>query len=130
MSTSSPLPPLYDRWMREALKYPVPNESKATCGDCAMCAAPGHEAAPNDPVFYDPNTKCCSYMPMMWNFLTGAVLASDAFFPFSDGPQVALDAGIAAVIQPGGSVRDAQVVEAVDAAGAAMVFTSRRHFRH
>jgi phosphoribosylaminoimidazolecarboxamide formyltransferase / IMP cyclohydrolase len=62
--------------------------------------------------------------------LTGAVLASDAFFPFSDGPQVALDAGISAVIQPGGSVRDAQVVEAIDAAGAAMVFTSRRHFRH
>jgi phosphoribosylaminoimidazolecarboxamide formyltransferase/IMP cyclohydrolase len=62
--------------------------------------------------------------------LNGAVLASDAFFPFSDGPQIALDAGIAAVIQPGGSVRDTQVVEAIDAAGAAMVFTSRRHFRH
>jgi phosphoribosylaminoimidazolecarboxamide formyltransferase/IMP cyclohydrolase len=62
--------------------------------------------------------------------LNGAVLASDAFFPFSDGPQVALDAGISAVIQPGGSVRDTQVVEAIDAAGAAMVFTSRRHFRH
>jgi phosphoribosylaminoimidazolecarboxamide formyltransferase / IMP cyclohydrolase len=62
--------------------------------------------------------------------LNGAVLASDAFFPFSDGPQVALDVGINAVIQPGGSVRDTQVVEAIDAAGAAMVFTSRRHFRH
>jgi phosphoribosylaminoimidazolecarboxamide formyltransferase/IMP cyclohydrolase len=62
--------------------------------------------------------------------LNGAVLASDAFFPFSDGPQVALDEGINAVIQPGGSVRDTQVVEAIDAAGAAMVFTSRRHFRH
>ena len=62
--------------------------------------------------------------------LNGAVLASDAFFPFSDGPQVALDAGISAVIQPGGSVRDTQVVESIDAAGAAMVFTSRRHFRH
>jgi phosphoribosylaminoimidazolecarboxamide formyltransferase / IMP cyclohydrolase len=62
--------------------------------------------------------------------LNGAVLASDAFFPFSDGPQIALDAGVAAVIQPGGSVRDTQVVEAIDAAGAAMVFTSRRHFRH
>ena len=62
--------------------------------------------------------------------LNGAVLASDAFFPFSDGPQLALDAGIGAVIQPGGSVRDTQVVEAIDAAGAAMVFTSRRHFRH
>jgi phosphoribosylaminoimidazolecarboxamide formyltransferase/IMP cyclohydrolase len=62
--------------------------------------------------------------------LQGSVLASDAFFPFSDGPQIALDAGITAIIQPGGSVRDPQVVEAIDAAGAAMVFTSRRHFRH
>jgi len=62
--------------------------------------------------------------------LNGAVLASDAFFPFADGPQLALDAGIAALIQPGGSKRDAEVVEAVSAAGAAMVFTHRRHFRH
>jgi phosphoribosylaminoimidazolecarboxamide formyltransferase/IMP cyclohydrolase len=62
--------------------------------------------------------------------LQGTVLASDAFFPFADGPQIALDAGIAAIIQPGGSKRDAEVVAAVDAAGAAMVFTGRRHFRH
>jgi phosphoribosylaminoimidazolecarboxamide formyltransferase / IMP cyclohydrolase len=62
--------------------------------------------------------------------LKGAVLASDAYFPFADGPQLALDAGITAIIQPGGSVRDPEVVEVVDAAGAAMVFTSRRHFRH
>jgi phosphoribosylaminoimidazolecarboxamide formyltransferase/IMP cyclohydrolase len=62
--------------------------------------------------------------------LTGAVMASDAFFPFSDGPQLAMDVGITAIIQPGGSVRDPEVVAAVDAAGAAMVFTSRRHFRH
>jgi phosphoribosylaminoimidazolecarboxamide formyltransferase / IMP cyclohydrolase len=60
----------------------------------------------------------------------GAVLASDAFFPFADGPQLALDAGIAAIVQPGGSRRDQEVVEAVAAAGAAMVFTGRRHFRH
>jgi phosphoribosylaminoimidazolecarboxamide formyltransferase/IMP cyclohydrolase len=62
--------------------------------------------------------------------LQGAVLASDAFFPFADGPQLALDAGVAALIQPGGSKRDAEVIEAVSAAGAAMVFTGRRHFRH
>ncbi len=60
----------------------------------------------------------------------GAVLASDAFFPFADGPQLALEAGVTALIQPGGSKRDAEVVEAVEAAGAAMVFTGRRHFRH
>jgi len=62
--------------------------------------------------------------------VTGAVLASDAFFPFADGPQLALDAGVAAIVQPGGSRRDQEVVDAVTAAGAAMVFTGRRHFRH
>jgi phosphoribosylaminoimidazolecarboxamide formyltransferase / IMP cyclohydrolase len=62
--------------------------------------------------------------------LEGASLASDAFFPFADGPKAALDAGVTALIQPGGSKRDDEVVEAVRAAGAAMVFTHRRHFRH
>src|SRR5215207_9641835 len=62
--------------------------------------------------------------------LDGAVLASDAFFPFADGPQLAIDAGVRAIIQPGGSQRDAEVIEACDAAGVAMVFTARRHFRH
>jgi phosphoribosylaminoimidazolecarboxamide formyltransferase/IMP cyclohydrolase len=62
--------------------------------------------------------------------LAGAVLASDAFFPFADGPQAALDAGVTALIQPGGAKRDEEVIAAVDAAGAAMVFAGRRHFRH
>ena len=62
--------------------------------------------------------------------LTGAVLASDAFIPFADGPEVALEAGVRAIIQPGGAKRDTDVVSAVDAAGGAMVFTHRRHFRH
>jgi phosphoribosylaminoimidazolecarboxamide formyltransferase/IMP cyclohydrolase len=62
--------------------------------------------------------------------LGGAVMASDAYFPFADGPQLGLDVGVTAIIQPGGSVRDPDVVEAVDAAGAAMVFTGRRHFWH
>jgi phosphoribosylaminoimidazolecarboxamide formyltransferase/IMP cyclohydrolase len=61
---------------------------------------------------------------------TGAALASDGFFPFADGPALALAAGVTAVIQPGGSKRDSEVVEAVDGAGATMVFTSRRHFKH
>ena len=60
----------------------------------------------------------------------GAVLASDAFFPFPDGPKEALDAGVTAIIQPGGSKRDLEVTEAVLAAGASMVLTGRRHFRH
>jgi phosphoribosylaminoimidazolecarboxamide formyltransferase / IMP cyclohydrolase len=62
--------------------------------------------------------------------LLGAALASDAYFPFADGPQLALDAGVGAIIQPGGSIRDHEVVEAADAAGIAMVLTHRRHFRH
>jgi phosphoribosylaminoimidazolecarboxamide formyltransferase/IMP cyclohydrolase len=62
--------------------------------------------------------------------LQGAVCASDAFFPFADGPELAIAAGVTAIIQPGGSRRDPLVVEAADNAGIAMVFTSRRHFRH
>ena len=62
--------------------------------------------------------------------LEGAVMASDAFFPFTDGPQLAIEAGVRAIIQPGGSQRDPEVVAACDAAGVAMVFTARRHFRH
>jgi hypothetical protein len=62
--------------------------------------------------------------------LVGSAMASDAFFPFPDGPQLAIDAGVTAVIQPGGSVRDPAVVEAADEEGISMVFTHRRHFRH
>ena len=62
--------------------------------------------------------------------LAGSVVASDAFFPFPDGPRIALEAGTAAIVQPGGSKRDEDVIDAVAKAGAAMVFTGRRHFRH
>jgi len=62
--------------------------------------------------------------------MQGSSLASDAFFPFPDGPRLALDAGTTAIVQPGGSRRDEDVVAAVAATGATMVFTGRRHFRH
>jgi phosphoribosylaminoimidazolecarboxamide formyltransferase/IMP cyclohydrolase len=62
--------------------------------------------------------------------LEGCVVASDAFFPFADGPQTLIDAGAKAIVQPGGSKRDAEVVAACDAARIAMVFTGRRHVRH
>ena len=62
--------------------------------------------------------------------LAGSVVASDAFFPFRDGLDAVADAGAAAVIQPGGSVRDAEVIAAADERGVAMVFTGVRHFRH
>ncbi|HHS82151.1 MAG TPA: bifunctional phosphoribosylaminoimidazolecarboxamide formyltransferase/IMP cyclohydrolase, partial [Devosia sp.] len=60
----------------------------------------------------------------------GAVLASDAFFPFADGVVAAIKAGATAIIQPGGSIRDEEVIAAADKAGIAMVFTGMRHFRH
>jgi phosphoribosylaminoimidazolecarboxamide formyltransferase/IMP cyclohydrolase len=63
-------------------------------------------------------------------FAKGAVVASDAFFPFADGLLAAAAAGATAVIQPGGSMRDDEVIKAADEAGLAMVFTGHRHFRH
>jgi phosphoribosylaminoimidazolecarboxamide formyltransferase/IMP cyclohydrolase len=60
----------------------------------------------------------------------GAVMASDAFFPFRDGLDNAASVGVTAVIQPGGSMRDAEVIAAADEHGIAMVFTTMRHFRH
>jgi len=62
--------------------------------------------------------------------VAGAVMASDAFFPFADGLEIAAEQGVQAVIQPGGSIRDSEVIAAADRAGMAMVFTGRRHFRH
>jgi phosphoribosylaminoimidazolecarboxamide formyltransferase/IMP cyclohydrolase len=62
--------------------------------------------------------------------LKGSVVASDAFFPFRDGLDAAAEAGATAIVQPGGSVKDADVIAAADEHGLAMVFTGRRHFRH
>jgi phosphoribosylaminoimidazolecarboxamide formyltransferase/IMP cyclohydrolase len=62
--------------------------------------------------------------------LPGSAAASDAFFPFADGPNILIDAGVTAIIQPGGSKRDAEVIAACDAHGVAMIFTGTRHFKH
>ena len=62
--------------------------------------------------------------------VAGSVMASDAFFPFRDGLDAALEHGVRAVIQPGGSMRDAEVIAAADERDVAMVFTGMRHFRH
>ena len=64
------------------------------------------------------------------NRADGSVVASDAFFPFADGLLAAAEAGATAVIQPGGSIRDDEVIAAADGAGLAMVFTGMRHFKH
>jgi phosphoribosylaminoimidazolecarboxamide formyltransferase/IMP cyclohydrolase len=60
----------------------------------------------------------------------GSVAASDAFFPFPDGPQVLIDAGVKAIVQPGGSVRDEETIAACQAAGVTMYLTGTRHFFH
>ena len=62
--------------------------------------------------------------------LRGSVAASDAFFPFRDGLDAVAEAGATAVVQPGGSVRDQEVIDAANEHGVAMIFTGRRHFRH
>jgi phosphoribosylaminoimidazolecarboxamide formyltransferase/IMP cyclohydrolase len=62
--------------------------------------------------------------------VVGSVAASDAFFPFADGAQVLLDAGVKAIVQPGGSIRDEEVIEAAQKAGVTMYFTGTRHFAH
>jgi phosphoribosylaminoimidazolecarboxamide formyltransferase / IMP cyclohydrolase len=85
--------------------------------DSARIAARKAEDAAKDAGDKGPATK-------------GSVVASDAFFPFADGLLVAIEAGATAVIQPGGSVRDDEVIKAADDAGIAMVFTGMRHFRH
>src|SRR5581483_691036 len=85
--------------------------------DAARIAARKAADAGRETGLKDPPTK-------------GSVVASDAFFPFADGLLVAIDAGATAVIQPGGSMRDAEVIEAADGRGLAMVFTGVRHFRH
>jgi phosphoribosylaminoimidazolecarboxamide formyltransferase/IMP cyclohydrolase len=58
------------------------------------------------------------------------VLASDAYFPFPDGVERAVDAGVTAIIQPGGSIRDKEAIDAADHGGVAMIFTGLRHFKH
>ena len=85
--------------------------------DAARIAARKAEDAAKEAKASEPLTK-------------GSVVASDAFFPFADGLLVAIEAGATAVIQPGGSMRDDEVIKAADAHGIAMVFTGTRHFRH
>jgi phosphoribosylaminoimidazolecarboxamide formyltransferase / IMP cyclohydrolase len=85
--------------------------------DSARLAARKAEEAAKSAASTEPRTR-------------GSVVASDAFFPFADGLVATIEAGATAVIQPGGSVRDAEVIAAADEAGAAMVFTGIRHFRH
>jgi len=78
----------------------------------------------------DCGQTCEIQRPLPQPLTIGSVVASDAFFPFPDGLLAAAEAGATAVIQPGGSVRDDEVIQAADEAGLAMIFTGMRHFRH
>ena len=88
-----------------------------TPGDSARIAARKAQDAAAEQKLAEPLTK-------------GSVVASDAYFPFADGMLACVEAGATAVIQPGGSMRDDEVVKAADEHGIAMVFTGVRHFRH
>ncbi len=78
----------------------------------------------------DPLHAACEKAKRVGLPVSGSVLASEAFFPFPDGPALAAQAGATAIVQPGGAVRDAEVIAEADARGLAMVFTGVRHFRH
>jgi hypothetical protein len=72
------LPPLYARWASEFLSGAVPAESAATCSDCAMVSGEGKKARPAAAPFFNPETKCCTYLPVLPNFLVGRMLADDS----------------------------------------------------
>ena len=76
------------------------------------------------------STPPCAKAARVGISLAGSALASDAFFPFPDGLEAAVAAGARAIVQPGGSLRDAEVIAAADRLGVAMLFTGVRHFRH
>lgn len=74
--TPSPLPPLYAAWMDQLLAGPIPRETDATCDDCAMCSTETSPRAGSE-IFYNPATKCCTYIPALPNFLVGRILSDD-----------------------------------------------------
>ena len=92
--------------------------------DCTLAIGGGNTSR------VDAVHAACEKAGRVGNALAGSVLASDAFFPFPDGLETAVAAGATAVVQPGGSARDEQVIEAADRLGVAMVLTGARHFRH
>jgi phosphoribosylaminoimidazolecarboxamide formyltransferase/IMP cyclohydrolase len=94
-----------------------------------------HRRGPDEPRRFQPHRRpqgedMAEALGLPESPAKGAVLASDAFFPFADGLMAAAEAGATAVIQPGGSMRDDEVIAAADEAGLAMIFTGMRHFRH
>jgi hypothetical protein len=85
------LPALYAKWVEELLPGPIPEETEATCGDCAMCA-PGEEPPLRSGYYFDPSVKCCSFIPELPNFLVGGILDDD---PATSEGRRTLDARLA-----------------------------------
>lgn len=75
ITTPPALPPLYAAWMDELLSGPIPHETDATCDDCAMCSDSGADAEEGGGTFFNPQTKCCAYVPELPNYLVGRILA-------------------------------------------------------
>jgi hypothetical protein len=104
---SDDLPPLYARWASEFLRAPIPAETEATCSNCAMLAGEGEAHPPAATPFFNPDTKCCTYLPVLPNFLVGRMLADESS-EFARGRatlEARLDAGIA--VSPFGIGRSA-----------------------
>lgn len=74
-TNSEPLPPLYDRWITELVGGAIPRESRATCDNCAMCEGDAEPGSGAQAYFFDPNVKCCTWVPNLQNFLVGSILA-------------------------------------------------------
>src|SRR5215470_8438493 len=72
---SGPLPSLYAAWMDQMLAGPIPRETDATCDNCVMCTEDGRST--KDRIFFNPETKCCTYTPVLPNYLIGRILADD-----------------------------------------------------
>jgi len=96
--------------------------TRARCVVCQTISAGAGQMSRVDSVKFGAMKQCCR--------CRGSVVASDAFFPFPDGVEEAARHGVTAVIQPGGSVRDDEVIASAERLGLAMVFTGVRHFRH
>ena len=111
---------------------------RGAVGEKLVGAPPVEESGPTervpsgvrDAILFSDSGEAAAAAKLETPLTVGSVVASDAFFPFPDGMLAAADAGATAVIQPGGSMRDADVIAAADERGLAMVFTGIRHFRH
>ena len=111
--------------------WPSPGRRSARCGPTRSCSPTTARASASAWARSTGSTRASSPSTRAGaDRARGSVAASDAFFPFADGPEVLIDAGVRAIVQPGGSIRDDDVIAAAEAAGVTMYFTGTRHFFH